>query len=122
MKINIQKKNSYESVIIRLEGELDMNNASKFKNQIIKAFKKTNNKFLILNLKKVNFIDSTGLGVILGRYKVLSKKGGGILLVAMKKQVRKIFSLAGMLNIMDEFNSEEKALNKIKLKEEVYHD
>ncbi|MGM0410397.1 MAG: STAS domain-containing protein [Bacillota bacterium] len=122
MKINIKKQNNYQSVILRLEGELDMKNASKFKNQIIKAFKKTNNKFLILNLKKVNFIDSTGLGVILGRYKVLSRKGGGILLVGMKKQVRKIFSLAGMLSIMHEFNSEEKALNKIKKREEIYND
>ena len=119
MKIKTSKCDDCRCLIARLKGELDMATVEKFRKAVIPELEKNNFTFLLLNLSKVNFIDSTGLGAILGRYRVLDKKGGGILIVGMKPQVERIFSLSGMLKIMDQYQSEEEAINYLQNKGEV---
>ncbi|ACL69457.1 anti-sigma F factor antagonist [Halothermothrix orenii] len=97
-------------LIVRLSGELDMHSVPEFKDKTIKLMENNNLKHLILNLKGVKFIDSSGVGAILGRYRDLKDKGGKVMLVSLKPQVEKIFELSGMLKIMSVFNNEEDAL------------
>ena len=111
MTINTEIKG--DCLIVRMKGELDMDSANKFKKKVIPKLEKNKLSYLILNLSKVKFIDSTGLGAILGRYRVLEKEGGKVLLVGLKPQVKRIFSLSGMLKIMPEFESEDKAISEI---------
>lgn len=89
------------TLTMRLTGELDLVVADKFKSEADKLIMKHNPKILILNLEKVPFIDSSGLGAILGRYKAISEKGGKVILVAAKAPVRKILELSGFQKIMD---------------------
>ena len=100
-------------LIVRLKGELDMDSAAKFKDEVIPQLENNNLMCLLLNLSKVKFIDSTGLGAILGRYRVLEKKGGKVILVGLKPQVKRIFSLSGMLKIMPVYENENKAIEEI---------
>jgi stage II sporulation protein AA (anti-sigma F factor antagonist) len=67
---------------------------------------------LVFNLAGVSFIDSSGLGVLLGRYKRVSKNGGKVMLVSPQPQVRRILELSGLFRIMDELSSESEALVK----------
>ena len=108
--MKIKTKCRGDCLIVRLNGELDMASVQIFKDKVIPALDKKKLNFLLLNLKNVSFIDSTGLGAILGRYRILARKGGGILLVGLKPQVKRIFSLSGMLKIMNVYDSEDKAL------------
>jgi len=94
--------------IIKLIGELDMHSASDL-NESINTIRKNNIKLIILNFSKVSFVDSTGLGVILGRYRVIAAENGQILLVGLKPQVKKIFELSGILNVMPLFDDENSA-------------
>ncbi|MEJ6951005.1 STAS domain-containing protein [Natronospora cellulosivora (SeqCode)] len=100
-------------LIARLDGELDISTVPVFKEKIVKPLEEGDISYLLLNLKKVNFIDSSGLGVILGRYRYLDKIGGKILLVDLKEQVRKIFTMAGMLKIMKEYGNEKEAMEEV---------
>ncbi|MFW6389960.1 MAG: anti-sigma F factor antagonist [Halanaerobiales bacterium] len=112
MKNNFKIYNN--SLVVRLNGELDISTVPEFKETIIDKMKNNNLKHLVLNFKKVNFIDSSGLGAILGRYRTLDKFGGKVVLVNLNPQVKKIFTLAGMLKIMDEYSDEKKALYDLK--------
>ncbi|MFW6035570.1 MAG: anti-sigma F factor antagonist [Halothermotrichaceae bacterium] len=117
-KGGIKLKNNFKiynnSLVVRLNGELDISTVPEFKETIIDKMKNNNLKHLVLNFKKVNFIDSSGLGAILGRYRTLDKFGGKVVLVNLNPQVKKIFTLAGMLKIMDEYSDEKKALYDLK--------
>lgn len=100
-------------LIARIKGELDISTVPLFKEKITNKTESREVKILLLNLNKVSFIDSSGLGAILGRYRYLKKKGGKVLLAGLKPQIKKILTMAGMLKIMNEYKSEESALNEI---------
>jgi len=108
VKFNSEFKN--DTLIIRLEGELDLVTAEQFRQAAENEIKSKNAKRLILNLKEVPFIDSSGLGAILGRYKRISEKGGKMAVVEVKPQVERIFELSGIFRIMKLYESEERAL------------
>jgi len=97
-------------LIVRIEGELDMHSAYEFRQTVDDALDKNGAKNILLNLDGVNFIDSSGLGVILGRYKKISVLGGTMLAAHIQPQVAKIFELSGLLKIMKVFDNETEAL------------
>ncbi|MFP4662359.1 MAG: anti-sigma F factor antagonist [Halanaerobiales bacterium] len=109
--MNIKTVSKNDTLIVRMSGELDLLTVSEFKDRVVDKTEKEGINNLILNLQNVTFIDSSGLGAILGRYRYLDKKGGRVILVSLKPQVERIFKMAGMLTIMDHFSSEQEAVN-----------
>lgn len=97
-------------LIVRVEGELDMHVADKFRQVIDNALETSGVKHILFNLEAVNFIDSSGLGVILGRYKKVNAAGGKVLATNIQPQVIQIFELSGLLKIIKFYNSEAEAL------------
>ena len=97
-------------LIVRIEGELDMHVADKFRETIDNALETSGVKYILLNLEAVKFIDSSGLGVILGRYKKINAAGGKVLVARIQPQVMQIFELSGLLKIITCYNSEAEAL------------
>ncbi len=98
------------NLIVRVHGELDMLVTDEFRKQLDNAMEKNCSHNLILNLEGVSFIDSSGLGVILGRYKNLTLRGGKVAIVKAPLPVKRILELSGILRIAGEYNSEEEAL------------
>ena len=97
-------------LIVRVEGELDMHVADKFRQIVDNALATSGVKHILFNLEAVNFIDSSGLGVILGRYKKINAAGGKVLGAHIQPQVIQIFELSGLLKIIKFYNSEAEAL------------
>lgn len=100
-------------LVVRLDGELDVCGANEFRNSVDDALELTGAKHILLNMQGVNFIDSSGLGVILGRYKRIAQQGGKILVVHLAPQVQRIFELAGLMKILTIYQSEEQALDLV---------
>ena len=97
-------------LIVRVEGELDMHVADKFRQIVDNALETSGVKHILFNLEAVKFIDSSGLGVILGRYKKINTAGGKVLIAHIQPQVIQIFELSGLLKIIKFYNSEAEAL------------
>ena len=102
-----------DTLFIRPGGELDLGVAATLRNALDQALDRDPVRNLVFNLSRVSFIDSSGLGVLLGRYKRVSQNGGKVLIVSPQPQVRRILELSGLLQIMDESSSEPEALAKI---------
>lgn len=100
-------------LIVRVEGELDMHVADEFRNTVDGALDNNGLKNILINLKGVTFIDSSGLGVILGRYKRISLLGGKLCAAHIQPQVARIFELSGLLKIIRIYNSEAEALEDL---------
>lgn len=108
--MDLQIEYTQETLFVRPSGELDLSVADDFRSTLEENLQKNPVKHLIFNLSQVRFIDSSGLGVILGRYKRVTQHGGRVSLVGAQPQVRRILALSGLLNIMAEYVSEEEAV------------
>lgn len=102
-----------DTLLIRLSGELDLGVADHLRKALEDVLDREPARNLVFNLTGVSFIDSSGLGVLLGRYKRVSRNGGKVLIVSPQPQVHRILDLSGLLRIMSEFPSENEALEKI---------
>jgi stage II sporulation protein AA (anti-sigma F factor antagonist) len=102
-----------QTLVVYLYGDLDLNIADRLRDALDKKIEETAALNLVVDLSNVNFIDSSGLGVLLGRYKRVSKAGGKVYLSGAKPHVRSIIELSGLLRIMEEFSSTGEALGKI---------
>lgn len=56
---------------------------------------------VVFDLKDVSFVDSTGLGLILGRYKKLSASGGVLRLKDVPPQVDRVFRMSGVYTVVE---------------------
>ena len=77
--------------IVRIEGELDLSSVNEFRQIADKVLDNQRSKYLLMNLEKLTFIDSSGLGAILGRYKKVNLLGGRIFVTNVKPQITRIF-------------------------------
>lgn len=111
MRLEVEKRQ--ETLIARPWGEIDLEVADSLRKALEEALDREASRNMIFNLAGVSFIDSTGLGVLLGRFKRVSRNGGQVFIVSPQPQVRKILDLSGLLGIMGEFSSEDEALEKI---------
>lgn len=108
MKLDVERKEN--SIIIRLAGELDLYTVNNLKIVLEREMEVKGIKNLILNLSKVDFIDSSGLGLILGKYKTLTERGGKVVAVDLLPVVKKIFELSGLLKIIPVYDTESQAV------------
>lgn len=84
---------------VRLDGELDQNNVENLRVRIIELIDKYMIKYLVLNFKKLQFMDSSGVGFIIGRFKTLRKINGEVILCSMNDSIRRIVMLSGLTKI-----------------------
>ena len=88
--------------------ELDASNAGEFKRDIGPVLQA--NTKLVLDLSRLRFVDSSGLGAILSCLRQLSAKSGDLKLCGMSKQVRALFELVRMHRIFDIYGTREEAV------------
>ena len=89
-------KNCDESLKIDIKGEIDHHSAKKLRENIDSALFMYRPKLLELNLKSVTFMDSSGLGLIVGRLDTAETLGCHVRLENVKRDVMKILKLAGV--------------------------
>lgn len=99
------------TLIVKFDGELDHHAAKDIRNEIDETIKRQGIRNLILDLNNMSFMDSSGIGVIIGRYKHITKLGGRVSVVHVTAQIDKIFTLAGLYNIVGKHKNKNEALN-----------
>lgn len=85
-----------EVVTAYLEGEIDHHTAAQMRNEIDKAVQEMHPTMLVLDFKDVSFMDSSGIGLVMGRYKTISSEGGELAIINTSPQIGKVMKLAGM--------------------------
>ncbi|MFC3038980.1 anti-sigma F factor antagonist [Virgibacillus xinjiangensis] len=87
-------------LIVRLSGELDHHEAESLRNEWKDKLYENTVKHVILNLEDVTFMDSSGLGVVLGRYKEVLQLGGEMVVCSISPPVKRLFEMSGMFKIV----------------------
>ena len=101
----------------RLFGELDHHAAAEIRETIDCSLKQYEMRDLVFDFATVTYMDSSGIGVVLGRYRKLSEAGGSVAIAACTKSVRTILNLAGVFSLMPYAETKEEAVALLKGKE-----
>lgn len=107
----LKYENMNNKLVINLVGELDHHSAEEVRVKIDDRIERDNIKDVVLNFSMVTFMDSSGIGVVIGRYKKLQSKGGSISVSNLSEAVKKVFQLSGLFKIIQCYNNVEEAIN-----------
>lgn len=113
MSLNISLEVERRTLIIRLEGELDHHTSEMVRDKIDTELDKGIVNNLLFNFEQLTFMDSSGLGVLLGRYKKVRQLDGKMSICCVQTSVYKIFELSGMFKILPVFDSEDEAIKSL---------
>ncbi|MBZ5615867.1 MAG: STAS domain-containing protein [Acidobacteriia bacterium] len=108
MEITVEKVEDVAIVEIPVE-ELDASNAGEFKRDMAPVLEGSTK--LVIDLSRLHFVDSSGLGAMLSCLRQVTAKGGDLELCGMSKQVRAAFELVRMHRIFDIFGTREEAVH-----------
>ncbi len=97
-------------LIVRVTGDLDLSSAATFRSRVDGWLADTASRDLLLNLRHVSFIDSVGLGAILGRLRGLQRTGGHLAIVEPEGAVKAILKIGGIDKVAAVYTSERAAV------------
>ena len=106
MLSHVRKK---DVLLVRLAGELDQCSASDIRRDLDQMLLDPRVRHLVIDLKDMPFMDSSGLGVILGRYRMMQERGGTVSLMHLSPQVKRVYDLSGMARIIPVVEEKEAA-------------
>ncbi|TCL42481.1 STAS domain-containing protein [Harryflintia acetispora] len=85
-----------EALMARLQGEIDHHSAQGLREQIDDAISRAIPQKLVMDFTDVTFMDSSGIGLIMGRYRQMSVYGGKVAIAGLSTQQKKVMRLAGL--------------------------
>lgn len=98
MEINLISEK--RTIVAKIDTDLDHHSAVQIRRAIDSKIKSSNAVNVIFNFSQVDFMDSSGIGMLMGRYKITNILGGKVIIFGMKKQVRRIVDMSGIDKII----------------------
>ena len=96
-----------KQLTLKITEEIDEHTTEKLMRKIDNEITRFLPRKVIFDFSNVSFMDSAGIGMLLGRYKVIKMLGGQLELENVNKQIRRIFEISGILKIIPLVNNEE---------------
>lgn len=88
------------NLVVGLVGELDEHSAAFVRRKLDESLERENYNDAVLDLSRLSFMDSTGIGVVIGRYKLLRKYNKRLFVRNPSPTVDKIFRMSGLYEII----------------------
>ena len=107
MEIGIREKDSVK--IVDLKGEVDLYNSPSLRTEFSSLLKKKE-KAILINLKQVNYIDSSGLATFVELLQKMSVYGGKLKLSGLGRSIRNVFEVSRLDGVFSILDSETDAL------------
>ena len=112
----MERINAHEPKIYLIPEELGGIEVKRIKDEISKEIDELKPNYIIFDLRNTSFIDSSGIGFLLGRYTQVKKYNGKVVLYGVSKSIAKLLKLSGMYSIMQIVEKEEEEVLWINLK------
>ena len=97
------------NLIVGIDGDIDHHSAEIIRDKLEREFTRAGAKNIIFDFKKVSFMDSSGIGMILGRYRALEKFGGMVAVAGMSAEASRVFEISGLHKLIKVYNGVESA-------------
>ena len=103
VEIDIDEK----SVTAYIFGEIDHHNAEGLRNKIDEAIESAYPEILVLDFGGVTFMDSSGIGLVMGRYKLMKNLSGEVIIENAPRTIKKVMRMAGIEKLLSEKGGKE---------------
>lgn len=111
--MSLKLTNRGTTLIAAITGELDHHSAEHIRQKLDAQMMKSTTKNLIMDFSKVNFMDSSGIGVVIGRYKNIQKLNGKLVITGVNGRIKRIFEMSGLSKLMPTYENIDDAVNKM---------
>lgn len=108
MQLSFDIINNY--MIVKLKGELDHHTSEEARKKIDQKYYSNNLTNIILDLRELNFMDSSGIGLIMGRYKNCADRNGMISIVSTSPYINRMLKMSGIQKLVDIYQTIEEAI------------
>jgi anti-sigma B factor antagonist len=98
-----------DASLLELEGQVDLYSAPAFKERMLGAIER-GKTHLVVDLTKVDFMDSTGLSVLVGSWKRVRPAEGSVTIVSERDEIRRLFELVGLERAFAILSSRDEAI------------
>lgn len=94
MKVEIKSEDG--TAVAALSGEIDHHNAKEIRQKLDKYIISAQPKELVMDFRNISFMDSSGIGLIMGRYKLIHECGGSLIVRNPQSYIRRVLKLSGI--------------------------
>ena len=99
-----------EVAVIEVAGELDLHSAPTLRAEAVRIVEEAQTPRIIVDLSGVTFLDSTGVGVLVGALKRAREAGGDVYFCSCSARVQRVFEITGLVGALPLFSTREAAL------------
>lgn len=91
--------NDKESITAFIHGDIDHHTAKEIREQIDKIIQETQPQLLNLDFSQVQFMDSSGIGLIMGRYRLMQMLNGTVKVINIPTHLKRLIKISGLLGL-----------------------
>ncbi|MCR5792950.1 MAG: anti-sigma F factor antagonist [Lachnospiraceae bacterium] len=100
-------------LVIEVRKDLDHHNATELRRYSDRLIEREGIRHIIFDFSEVNFMDSSGIGMIMGRYKRVIFTGGKVAVTSVSDSVDRILKLSGLYKIIEKYETVEEAISEL---------
>lgn len=97
--LNVNLLINKNSLYVKLDGEMDQHSSDTFRIKLNEIIVRNDIKNLIFNMENLDFMDSSLIGIIIGRYNQLRQNNGKIYICEVNDNIKRIISISGLNKI-----------------------
>lgn len=102
------------TLVVALQGELDHHTCVEIRQEVDRKYQRKRAKNLLFDFEKVTFMDSSGIGMLMGRYRLVAICGGMIGLYNVPLEIERVLKMANIYKLMKAYTSKQEALQALK--------
>ena len=107
LDIDVRKQDNF--TVIAVKGEIDLYSVKQLKEKVAFEIDDGRQARIVMDLNDVKYIDSTGLGILIGIKRRCSEKNGELLLVFESERITNLFNITGLQNVFSIFKTVDEA-------------
>ncbi len=109
MDLSLDTRNEGDWTVVAVRGEIDVYTAPKLREALVDLVN-AGRYNLVVDVEGVDFLDSTGLGVLVGALKRVRANGGELALVCTSSRIRKVFEVTGLTKVFSLYDTVDEAV------------
>ena len=113
-ELNISERQVGDVTILDMDGKITIGEGSVALRTAIRRLLEEGKKKILLNLAKVNYIDSSGIGELVSSYTAIGKESGQLKLLNLTQKLQDLLTITKLLTVFDVYESEDEALASYK--------
>jgi len=113
--VNVRISERNKNLIVKIAGDIDQHNAEDIRDKVDKAFERSRCRGMIFDFSEVEFMDSSGIGLLIGRYKNVCGRGGTVAIANMNRDLGRIYNISGLKKIIGSFDTLDQAERRLQV-------